>query len=408
MGHAEAGFSDLSAHTILGGRPLKNGDRSRIGGSCGRVQRITSSTKQGLRSTLALGVACALVFSMAGAAAAATSFSSAHVDSNTSTVKPDFNFYKGKVLSFITGGGSGAGYDEFALILAPAMARYLHATINVTDITPGATIPGSDQGASSAPNGLTIAMGYFGEYIQNDIEGQPSVAYTIKDQELIGGAGPQPYVIAALKSSGLTRLGTALKTKNVWVSLEGQGGMMITFLLDAYKSTHSTILSGYPNAPAALEGVLRGDGTLSVNAGSVFIPSIQTGQLTPIASSTPAAKGTEDYSRMRTVPTLSTWLAENPPKAKSALAAEKVMNALDGMAFDTLFEPKGTPEKYVAALSAAFQHVMHEKSVDAALLNDDIPDTYVSGKDITREINQATLSSGEAALRPYLTLNAGG
>ena len=353
----------------------------------------------------------ATAFGLVGSAAAMTGAASASTGvraHKTAVVKPDFAFYRGKTLSFITGGGSGAGYDEFALTLAPAIGSYLHATVNVTDITPGATIPGSDEGASAAPNGLTIAMGYFGEYIQNDIEKVPSVAYTIKDQELIGGAGPQPYVLAAVKSSGLTRLGTALKTKNVWVSLEGQGGMMTTFLLDAYKSHGSTILSGYPNAPGALAGLLRRDGTIGINAASVFIPSIQAGTLVPLASSVPATPGTVDYARMSHVPTLSTWMAANPPKVKSAFAAMKVMNALDAMAFDTLFEPQGTPMKYVAALRIAFKHAMLSKSVDSALLNLDIPDTYVTPQEITRQINAATLPSGEAAIKPYLTLNANG
>ncbi|HUY07591.1 MAG TPA: hypothetical protein VMU99_10060 [Acidimicrobiales bacterium] len=376
----------------------------------GRVHRdtgIQSSVHRLTRSALVVATAFGLVGSaaaMTGAASASTGVR-AH---KTAVVKPDFAFYRGKTLSFITGGGSGAGYDEFALTLAPAIGSYLHATVNVTDITPGATIPGSDEGASAAPNGLTIAMGYFGEYIQNDIEKVPSVAYTIKDQELIGGAGPQPYVLAAVKSSGLTRLGTALKTKNVWVSLEGQGGMMTTFLLDAYKSHGSTILSGYPNAPGALAGLLRRDGTIGINAASVFIPSIQAGTLVPLASSVPATPGTVDYARMSHVPTLSTWMAANPPKVKSAFAAMKVMNALDAMAFDTLFEPQGTPMKYVAALRIAFKHAMLSKSVDSALLNLDIPDTYVTPQEITRQINAATLPSGEAAIKPYLTLNANG
>jgi len=34
---------------------------------------------------------------------------------------------------------------------------------------------------------------------------------------------------------------------------------------------------------------------------------------------------------------------------------ESTKNALDAMAFDTLFEPKGTPMKYVAALQVAFK-----------------------------------------------------
>ena len=385
---------------------MKDIRKIRTGQVQGKV-RTHSPTLRAVRSTLVLATACSLVGSAAGIAGAATSSASVRAHKAT-TVKPDFAFYRGKTLSFITGGGSGAGYDEFALTLAPAIGSYLHATVNVTDITPGATIPGSDEGAASAPNGLTIAMGYFGEYIQNDIEGVPSAAYTIKDQELIGGAGPQPYVIAALKSTGLTRLGTALKTKNVWVGLEGQGGMMNTFLLDAYKSAGSTILSGYGNAPGALSGLLRHDGTIGINAASVFIPSIQSGALVPLASSVPAAKGTVDYARMSHVPTLATWMAANPPKVKSAFAAMKVMNALDAMAFDTLFEPKGTPMKYVAALQVAFKHAMLSKSVDNALLNLDIPDTYVAPQEITKQINAATLPAGEAAIKPYLTLNANG
>lgn len=132
-------------------------------------------------------------------------------------------------------------------------------------------------------------------------------------------------------------------------------------LYGAYKMPNE-FTYGYSSGGATLSGFSRGDGTATLLAFTVFQSLIVAQQAVPVLQFATALKGENGSTIMKTAPTLAQYATVNPPKTpagKAELALLLYMTRVSS-SFDV---PVGTPVKYQAALTAAFQFA--ENSGDA-------------------------------------------
>lgn len=354
------------------------------------------------RSAGRVGRSClAVVAGLASGAVVATAASGAVARPSTKTVKPDFAFYVGKKVTFITGGSPGGANDELAVELAPLMSSYLHCTVIVEDVPAGATVPAQDDTAAAPADGLTFGqMGPIGN-VENEIQNIPDINFHMLTAEYIGGVSAPEYVIATLPSSGIRTLAQLVKdrTQTSFLALSGGGQLTESVLIKAY-AMNSHLLTGYPNGSSLALGFLRGDGTASVINPSSISNSIQAGQVKPLAMISPYTKGAPAYSVLSKLPTLSEYIAANPPKSRAGRNALKVLLTFDESSNQVLFAPQGTPPARIAALSAAFHSALAQPGVQSALINAGVPNGYFSATQVREQIQRMVKEAPE--LLPFL------
>lgn len=322
--------------------------------------------------------------------------------SKSKTVAPDFAYYVGKSVTFITGGAAGAANDEAALIVAPLMASYLHCTISIIDMPAGATVPAQEAIAASVPNGLTFGQGGPVGDIESQDVGQNDINFPLRTQAWIGSFSPPQYVIAVTPNSGFKNLAAVFKSTTGginFLTLTG-GGSLNEQVLDGVFKLHARFITGYINGSAELTGFLRGDGNASVINAPATAPYIADGQLRGLALTQPYVKGEADYAIMSKLPVLSTYLAAHPPKSKAGKNAIKLLNIYNAASNQDIFAPAGTPAPYIAALSAAFRSAVHQPGAQKALIFQGVPNGYNSGPATLKLIDE--MIKDGPAIAPYL------
>ena len=170
------------------------------------------------------------------------------------------------------------------------------------------------------------------------------------------------------------------------------------------------ILTGFSGGVAVGVGCVQGDGSLAAvtqasvetSAGNALDPGV-----VPIALTAPEVSTSGLAYLNHQIPTLATFVKDNPPKTKLGKEAMQDMINLYSAEAPYLFiaAPRGTPLKYVEALRYAFTSAMSQADVKAAFeqLNT-IPGLYPVNK-----INSWIKSQlkAEPVFRRYVTPAAG-
>ena len=98
-------------------------------------------------------------------------------------------YYRGRTITWVAPSAAGAPYDTLARAIAPAMGAYLHATVNVEDISAGNGIAGQDIVAASPPTGLEFTMLGMVTDIAYGFEDTPGVNFNLEREGFIGVNG---------------------------------------------------------------------------------------------------------------------------------------------------------------------------------------------------------------------------
>jgi tripartite-type tricarboxylate transporter receptor subunit TctC len=380
------------------------------GPNIAQVKMISSNANRKKRSLVsrvsALSFAALLASGSIATVAGASARSS---EDKTSAAKkkakvvPDFAYFAGKTITFITPGSPGGSNWDAASILAPLMASYLHCTINIEDIPQGGSIPAQNTTAAQAPNALTIGwMGPPGD-ILNSLTNVAGVNFTMQKQVILGAIPGNDEVLISRSGSNFPKLGDVMRAKTPISILNATTGIVdvstLTFL-GAYKiPTH--IIYGFTNATTQYAGFLSGDGPVEFAQVSTSEPGLLAGQAKPLLQYLPPLKGTSTYNLLKKVPTIASLLKTDPPKSKAAVNALKEAIDMVGYSNDVLFAPTGTNADEAAALTAAFRSALAQKGAQAAELNDGLSSGYIDPATALKDIHNEV--TGESSILPYLT-----
>src|SRR5574340_467183 len=70
---------------------------------------------------------------------------------------PDFDFYKGKAITYIVATKPGGGYDIYARLIGKYMEKYIpNSTVTVKNVAGAGHILGANETFLAKPDGLTI------------------------------------------------------------------------------------------------------------------------------------------------------------------------------------------------------------------------------------------------------------
>lgn len=319
--------------------------------------------------------------------------------------KPDFNYFVGKTIDFVSPGAPGGSYDDLARILAPAIASYLHCTVNVTDISTGSSIAGQNAVALAAPNGLTIGELNSAGDIENFVDGSSGLAFSFKKQEYIAGVPEVNIVWMANPSSPYTSITQIIKPRGSLKILDVTSGyqdLLDRVLLGAYGVPSSDLITGFNGSPALLAGFMNNDGPIANIGLQAVEPIIAGGLARPLMLTLPMEPGALGYAVLHKLklPTYATILNEYPPKTAAGRNALKELVSISVNAGQIVFAPSGTPKNLVLALNAAVRSALNQKSVKAEEDNDGLQTGYISPTAVAANFDKMLRNS--PSLAPYL------
>ena len=226
-------------------------------------------------------------------------------------------------------------------------------------------VPGMVAGSTAAPDGYTMTMGTSGVLAVNPAVFEKLPYDVTKDFIYVGGLAITPMIVvvsAALPYNTVQELVAAAKKEPGKFNV-GYGGVNNTQHLtgELFKFTTDVNMVGvnYKGSAAAVTDLLGGQISILVDSMAVALPHIKSGKLKPLAITT--------LQRVPQLPDLPT-------------VAESGYPGFEGVGWQGLVVPKGTPPAVVQKISADVAKILADPTMQKNIIdNGMVPDPRGAG-----------------------------
>lgn len=352
------------------------------------------------RAGIAIGVmslSAAIVFPSLAAAA---------VRSHTglTPLQKGLKYYRGKTLTLVSDVSVGGAGDLYNRVIAPAMGQYLHATINVENISAGNGIAGQDQVAASTPNGLMFVNNTATTNMSYVLENTKGVNFNLEREAFIGATPGSTTMLVSSPSSPITTfeqlltLPTAASPATFCTNSSGTALLTIELLVRAF-NIPARLVTGFPTPAALLQGFEQGDCELTSQPLSTLTSLLSGHQARPLASPVAPTRANPLYSYAQGVPTFAQEVAKHSAKAHLAKASQQVLLSILKNSIYVTFAPSKTPIDELDALRAAFQWAQTNKGINYSTMK-----AGFGGGFISATAAKQNYVDGLASLKPYISL----
>jgi tripartite-type tricarboxylate transporter receptor subunit TctC len=328
---------------------------------------------------------------VAGCSSSGTgSTTSGHAAQAAADSAPDLAFYKGKTVTWDVPTPPGSAFYSTAVVLAPKLGTYLHATVNIVSIPAGATIAGQDQAAAAPADGLTVGDLNLSVDVTDLATKQPTVNFNIKSPQYLAGLPINPEVIVSHPGSPYQSWSALVSADSTLKSTDypGSAELLEKSMYGAY-DIKASLISGYSTVPDLVAGFLRGDTDLAVQQVTGLVPAIIAGKAKPLLLTSPIPAGTTGYDQLKSVPSIASYYATNPPKTQAGRNAVQAAESLFGESApnQVFFLPAGTPAGRVTAMAAAFKYALGAPGVRAAFLKATLMPGYFTPAQVEKAVD---------------------
>ena len=270
----------------------------------------------------------------------------------------DAGFYKGKTVRLVVGFSAGGGFDLYARMIAPYIARELGANV-VVENQPGAGgITATNRIMTSPPDGLQITLvnglaAAFGQFTE-----QQGVRYVLGKMEHLGTVSGNPWVWLVTSAAPWKSVGDVVadKRRYMW-----SAGGPIDGLSDGAAFTcaalqlECNVVLGYPGSNDSALSVAKGEMDMMYIVDTSAANYVATGQIRVLA--------TMGRARSRIFPDVPTIFeaAKLSDDAAALLDFHSTAEKLGRI----LVAPPGTPPERLAVLRAAVKAALTDPALIA-------------------------------------------
>jgi hypothetical protein len=317
-----------------------------------------------------------------------------------SPLKKGLAFYKGQTLTEIEQGATGAVFDLIARTEAQWMGQYLHATINVEDITIGNTITGQDTLAHAAPTGLTIGELNLGNDAGLALSKAQGLNFNPTRLEFIAATAPAASLFIATKGGPFSSFSQFASTPSPTMLMENSGSAdnQIASLFGVL-GIHPKYITGYTSIGTYVAGFSRGDGPAMYTNIASTGPLVAQGKAVILATSIVPPVGTLYRSIAASAPTFAQLLRKAPTKTKLEREQVAAVEALLSAADIPVVTQTSVPEYKLDALRAAADWMFKQPGFRTQMLGEGENPNFVDP--VKSKTDYATLLKNGALVLPY-------
>ncbi len=357
------------------------------------------------RNAVLAGLSGAVVLVAAACGSPTTSTSS----SSPGGLAPANNYFAGKTIRLISSGSAGSNHDLAARAVAPYLGKYLHATVDVVDMPGAGQLLAWNYVDHATPDGLTIGTTDIQGMLANYWEKVPNQTFNLNKLTYLGfmagGQGGGSKVMFALNASKgpLSSIYALLRDKTTPVKAVGSVGDVTVPLWAKAYGLPLTDLTSYPDANAELQGMLRGDGSMSSKTwGGSWEAATASGTLKVLFANTMHSSWPVDPA----IPTVSQILKKDPPSSASARAAIIANSEAEDGGLG-LFGPPGIKSNVSSLLAQAVKWAMTQKGFIAAAKKAALDTVYISPAQQLAAIHAGLNPVTVATIRKFVPLSSG-
>ncbi len=137
---------------------------------------------------------------------------------------PDYEFFKGKIITYIVATQPGGGYDVYARLIGKYMQRYIPGSTVIIKNMPGAGhIIGANELYLAKPDGLTIGTFSTG-LIYSQIIGLPGIRFDLRKYSWLGKANAENRVLILSKHTSFRNIKEIVEHKDpIKMATSGMG-----------------------------------------------------------------------------------------------------------------------------------------------------------------------------------------
>lgn len=212
------------------------------------------------------------------------------------------DFFKGKTVRLVTGGGVGGGYDIYLRMMVPYFAKYLGATV-VPENRPGAGMMlAMNQIYQAAPDGLTVLLAPGEGAVLGKLMDEPGLRFDLLKYPILARVNTAPRVLIVNPKSPYKTIADVIASpKPVWLGFNGKtDGVADTAAIMCHALKIPCKLAiGYPSSKQFSLAAVKGevDGTILVDDSAIQFS--KDGQLRPVVFT-----GRERSQMMPDIPTV--------------------------------------------------------------------------------------------------------
>ena len=212
------------------------------------------------------------------------------------------DFFKGKTVRMVTGGGVGGGYDIYLRLMVPHFAKYLGATV-IAENRPGAGMMlAMNQVYQATPDGLTLLLAPGEGAVLGKLMDEQGLRFDLLNYPILARVNTAPRVLIVNPKSPYHTIADVIASpKPIWLGFNGKtDGVADTAAVMCHALKIPCKLAiGYPSSKEFSLAAVRGevDGTILVDDSAVQFS--KGGQLRPVVFT-----GRERSRMMPDVPTV--------------------------------------------------------------------------------------------------------
>jgi tripartite-type tricarboxylate transporter receptor subunit TctC len=215
---------------------------------------------------------------------------------------PAADFYKGKTVHFLVGTSAGGGFDTYARLLAPYMAKKLGATVLVENKPGGSHMVAMNAVWQATPDGLTLDIAPGEGAVLGKLLGEPGVRFDLTKFPIVARVNSAPRILIINPKLPYRSLQDILAAdKQMVLSFAGKtdgASDTGTVFCHAVKMKCRALI-GYPSSKEFTMAAMRGESDGTVLTEDSAARFSENDQLRPIV-----VTGRERSEMMPNVPTV--------------------------------------------------------------------------------------------------------
>lgn len=203
----------------------------------------------------------------------------------TASAQSPAEFYRGKTVSILVGSPPGGGYDAYARMLAPHIAKRLDATVVIDNRPGGSGLLALNVLYGAKPDGLTLMHASAEGAILGQLIRREGARWDVEKLNWLARTGEEPKIWFFSPKSKIKTIDQASKADLVTWSATGPADSLsdTASIISHALSLKSKIITGYKGAKDMSLAVVNGEVDAGILSGSSALALVKSGDLIPAA-----------------------------------------------------------------------------------------------------------------------------